>query len=54
MIRDHDDDEQEERKIAFEWRFAAMVVDRLGFISFTTLLGATSCIIAARAPYLSA
>ena len=54
MIREHDDDSQEEHRIAFEWRFAAMIVDRLGLISFTTLLCATSIIIAARAPYLVA
>ncbi|CAI4222837.1 unnamed protein product [Auanema sp. JU1783] len=54
MIREHDDDSQEDKKVAFEWRFAAIVVDRLGLLCFTALLLLTSCTFTFRAPYLVA
>uniref|UniRef100_A0A1I7XMB7 PGG domain-containing protein n=1 Tax=Heterorhabditis bacteriophora TaxID=37862 RepID=A0A1I7XMB7_HETBA len=54
MIRKHDDDSQEDKHVAFEWRFAAIVVDRLGLLSFSSLIAATALIISIRAPYLVA
>uniref|UniRef100_A0A183GRG3 Neur_chan_LBD domain-containing protein n=1 Tax=Heligmosomoides polygyrus TaxID=6339 RepID=A0A183GRG3_HELPZ len=54
MIRERSDDGEEESRVALEWRFAAIVVDRLGLIAFTTLIVATTIIICLRAPYLVA
>lgn len=54
MMREHDDDGEEDRHVAFEWRFAAIVVDRLCMISFALIVTFTSAIIAFRAPYLFA
>ncbi|VDN86237.1 unnamed protein product [Brugia pahangi] len=44
----------EEKRIANEWRFAAIVVDRIGLILFTIVIAITSLTIAIRAPYLVA
>ncbi|CAI5451125.1 unnamed protein product [Caenorhabditis angaria] len=54
MIREHDDDKNEDSMVALEWRFAAIVVDRICLISFTILILVTSTIISIRAPYLFA
>uniref|UniRef100_A0A183ECQ9 Neur_chan_LBD domain-containing protein n=1 Tax=Gongylonema pulchrum TaxID=637853 RepID=A0A183ECQ9_9BILA len=53
-IRERSDDLIEEKRIANEWRFAAMVVDRIGLILFSAIIAITSLTIAARAPYLVA
>ncbi|VDK68319.1 unnamed protein product [Litomosoides sigmodontis] len=53
-IREKNDDIIEEKRIANEWRFAAMVVDRVGLILFSLVIVATSLTIAIRAPYLVA
>ncbi|WKY09704.1 hypothetical protein Q1695_002231 [Nippostrongylus brasiliensis] len=54
MIRERSDDGVEDGRVALEWRFAAIVVDRLGLLAFTVLIVATSLIICLRAPYLVA
>ncbi|KJH51504.1 Cation transporter family protein [Dictyocaulus viviparus] len=54
MIRQRSDDGVEEGRVALEWRFAAMVVDRLGLLAFSTLFTTTTLIICLRAPYLVA
>jgi hypothetical protein len=54
MIRERNDDDIEERRIRYEWQFAAMVVDRLGLILFTLVIAITTVTIALRAPYLFA
>ncbi|CAB3397123.1 unnamed protein product [Caenorhabditis bovis] len=54
MIREHDDDSHEDDRIKLEWRFAAIVVDRLCLIAFTFLIIVTSIVISLRAPYLFA
>ncbi|VDM13367.1 unnamed protein product [Wuchereria bancrofti] len=53
-IREKTDDVIEEKRIANEWRFAAIVVDRIGLILFTIVIAITSLTIAIRAPYLVA
>uniref|UniRef100_A0A0R3S198 Acetylcholine receptor subunit alpha-type acr-16 n=1 Tax=Elaeophora elaphi TaxID=1147741 RepID=A0A0R3S198_9BILA len=53
-IREKTDDIIEEKRIANEWRFAAMVVDRIGLILFSLVIAITSLTIALRAPYLVA
>ncbi|MCP9264491.1 Acetylcholine receptor subunit alpha-type acr-16 [Dirofilaria immitis] len=53
-IREKTDDMIEEKRIANEWRFAAMVVDRIGLILFSIVIAITSLTIALRAPYLVA
>ncbi|PIC22787.1 hypothetical protein B9Z55_016724 [Caenorhabditis nigoni] len=54
MIREHDDDNDEDSRVALEWRFAAIVVDRLCLLVFSILIIIVSIIIAWRAPYLFA
>ncbi|VDM85442.1 unnamed protein product, partial [Strongylus vulgaris] len=54
MIREHSDDTEEDGKVALEWRFAAIVVDRLGLISFSVIMVVTTLVISLRAPYLMA
>ncbi|EFO87651.1 CRE-ACR-15 protein [Caenorhabditis remanei] len=54
MIREHDDDNDEDSRVALEWRFAAIVVDRLCLLAFSILIVIVSIIIAWRAPYLFA
>ncbi|KAJ1357957.1 hypothetical protein KIN20_016235 [Parelaphostrongylus tenuis] len=54
MIRERTDDDVQEGHVALEWRFAAMVVDRLGFLAFSGLLATTTLVICIRAPYLVA
>uniref|UniRef100_A0A158PBT3 Neur_chan_LBD domain-containing protein n=1 Tax=Angiostrongylus cantonensis TaxID=6313 RepID=A0A158PBT3_ANGCA len=54
MIRERSDDGVKESLVALEWRFAAMVVDRLGFLAFFGLLATTTFVICVRAPYLVA
>ncbi|PIO69611.1 putative neuronal acetylcholine receptor subunit alpha-7 [Teladorsagia circumcincta] len=54
MIRERSDDGIEESQAALEWRFAAIVVDRLGLLSFTFLICGTTLIICLRAPFLVA
>lgn len=54
MIREHDDDNDEDSRVALEWRFAAIVVDRLCLLAFSLLIVVVSIIIALRAPYLFA
>ncbi|EYC11935.1 hypothetical protein Y032_0049g1863 [Ancylostoma ceylanicum] len=54
MIRERSDDTVEDGRVALEWRFAAIVVDRLGLLSFSVLIAVTSLIICFRAPYLVA
>ncbi|VDM53101.1 unnamed protein product [Angiostrongylus costaricensis] len=54
MIRERSDDGVKESLVALEWRFAAMVVDRLGFLAFFGLLATTTFVISVRAPYLVA
>ncbi|OZC07216.1 hypothetical protein X798_05794 [Onchocerca flexuosa] len=53
-IRQKTDDIIEEKRIANEWRFAAMVVDRIGLTIFSVVIAITSLTIALRAPYLVA
>ncbi|VDM97786.1 unnamed protein product [Thelazia callipaeda] len=53
-IREKTGDVVEEKRIANEWRFAAMVVDRIGLILFSMVIAVTSMTIALRAPYLVA
>ncbi|VBB33670.1 unnamed protein product [Acanthocheilonema viteae] len=53
-IREKTDDIIEEKRIANEWRFAAMIVDRIGLILFSIVIAITSLTIALRAPYLVA
>ncbi|VDO20789.1 unnamed protein product [Haemonchus placei] len=53
-IRERSDDGVEESQAALEWRFAAIVVDRLGLLSFTILICGTTLIICLRAPFLVA
>ncbi|EFO13632.2 hypothetical protein LOAG_14895, partial [Loa loa] len=53
-IRERTDDIIEEKRIANEWRFAAIVVDRIGLILFSAIIVITSLTIALRAPYLVA
>ncbi|VDK76917.1 unnamed protein product [Onchocerca ochengi] len=53
-IREKTDDIIEEKRIANEWRFAAMVVDRIGLTIFSVVIAITSLTIALRAPYLVA
>ncbi|GMT11850.1 hypothetical protein PFISCL1PPCAC_3147 [Pristionchus fissidentatus] len=54
MIRENGDDGEEDERVANEWRFAAIVVDRIGLLSFTALIIVTSAILSLRAPYLFA
>ncbi|CAJ0582897.1 unnamed protein product, partial [Mesorhabditis spiculigera] len=54
MIREHDDDTHEDKLVESEWRFAALVVDRLGLIIFSLMLLGTVLWIVLTAPYLFA
>ncbi|CAD6190041.1 unnamed protein product [Caenorhabditis auriculariae] len=54
MIREHDDDSEEDRHVALEWRFAAIVVDRLALFAFTIIICIATAVIVIRAPYFFA
>ena len=54
MIREGSEKSVEENHIRSEWMFAAIVVDRLGLLTFLLFLITTTVLIVAKAPYLVA
>ncbi|MFH4973700.1 hypothetical protein AB6A40_000409 [Gnathostoma spinigerum] len=54
LMREKSDDDLEQQTISYEWKFAAMVFDRLGLLFFAFVIIVTCFTVGIRAPYLNA